>query len=191
MDKMSFEELVNLQKSLNDTITKKRKSDVGDLIRELKILHKKRRDLDKKIDGLQRIISFDNLNEILKRNHKVNCFFDYEFHLLVYNQDQKKEMTIDLEAMQIVKSKGFLDDEINSILNITNDFINGKGDETDELLKTPYSEQLEIFKVLESDDLITDDEMDDFLDRYNLLDVDLQRFVREFKYNENGAKNEE
>ena len=42
LEKMSFEELINLQKSLNETITKKRKDDVGDLIRELKNLHKKR-----------------------------------------------------------------------------------------------------------------------------------------------------
>lgn len=128
LEKMSFEELINLQKSLNETITKKRKGDVGDLIRELKNLHQKRAVLDKKIDDLERIISYDKLYEILKKNHNSHCYFTNKFHLLVYynqdNQDQK--MTIDIESMQIVTSKGYSDDEISSILDIVNDVVNGE-----------------------------------------------------------------
>ena len=70
------------------------------------------------------------------------------------------------------KIEAVSDDIVNEVVEI---------DLTDELLKRPYSEQLEIFEALESDDLMTDDETDDFLNRYNLHDVDLQRFVREFE----------
>lgn len=134
LEKMSFEELINLQKSLNETIVKKRNNDIGDLIRELKILNKKRNDLSKKIEKLEAIICLENLNDILNRNHNSYCYFNNEVDLVIYHNknmenQSRKRMTINIEEMTIVNDEGYEDEVVNGILTIVNGVINGAKNE--------------------------------------------------------------
>ena len=128
---MSFEELVNLQKSLNETIVKKRNNNIGHLIRELKILNKKRNDLTKKIEKLEAIICLDNLKDILNRNHDSYCYFNNEVDLIIYHNknmenQSRKRMTINIETMTIVDNEGYENEVMNGILAIVINVINGE-----------------------------------------------------------------
>ena len=117
---MSFGELINLQKSLNETILKKRNNDFGDLIKEIKKLKQQQKDLDKKIKKVEDI--FHELffqNNFVKNIKDCNYYVNHEslFHIYIY-QDSKtiKSLDFDFETMQIVKNNGFLQEEIEEII---------------------------------------------------------------------------
>lgn len=105
--------------------------------------------------GYTKKVDFTNNNEMFVKK-SLEPFYEW-----VYNVQHNQS-----------KIENISDNIVNEVVEI---------DVTDELLKRPYAEQLEIYTALESDELMTDDETDDFLNRYNLHDVDLQRFVREFE----------
>ncbi|MGJ0353723.1 hypothetical protein NG783_10555 [Aliarcobacter cryaerophilus] len=120
IEKMSFGDLINLQKSLNETIFKKRNNDFGALIKELKKLKQQQKDFDKKMKKVEDIF-YDLLfeNKFVKNIENCNYYINNEsfLHIYIYeNSKTIKSLDYDFENMKIVKNNGFTEEEIEKII---------------------------------------------------------------------------
>ncbi len=118
---MSFEDLINLQIAVNNTVIEKRNSDFGSLIKEIKKLEMQKKSLNKRIIKLEDTLKelfFEN--NFLKNIENCNYFISSEGFLHIYiireNSEKSKSLDFDFESMQIVKNNGFSQEEEKTII---------------------------------------------------------------------------
>ena len=117
---MSFENLVALQKAVNNTVIEKRNSDFGSLLKEIKKLEMQKKSLNTRIIKLEDTLKelfFEN--NFLKNIENCNYFISSEGFLHIYimgNSEKNKSLDFDFESMQVVKNNGFSQEEEKAIM---------------------------------------------------------------------------